>query len=621
MIDDPELPCAGVHPIDKDSARWCVWAPRASRVELLLGSGAAATRLSLERLSRGFYACTTPRPSRGQRYAYVLDDGPPLPDPVSRWQPDGVETPSAVWWPEDIHWDEGPWRGIARQDLVIYELHVGTFTAEGTFDAIVPRLGVLRDLGITAIELMPVAQFAGTHGWGYDGVFPFAVQNTYGGPDGLRRLIGACHRQGLALFVDVVYNHFGPEGNVLPRYGPYLTEEYKTVWGSAVNYDDRGSDPVRAMVLENSRMWVRDFRVDGLRLDATDQIIDRSPRHVLSELAEVVHTEAERLGRPCHVFAETDQNDSKRYLGARECGGLGLDGHWNDDFHHAAHVVLTGETSGYYQDFAAGAPCFAKALERTFINDGVYSPFRDRRHGTSAVEFPGDRFVAFTENHDQVGNRALSERYACWLAPAKLRLAAGLLLLAPRLPLLFMGQEYGEDRPFPFFCDFAGPELRDAVRRGRMQEFAHFSWKDEPPDPLSPATRESAVLSWRWSEPTRAGLRLLYRDLLRLRRELPTLRDFRHARTRLLHQGNVLEVLRGGTEPQPTPLLRMYFNLSDHAETLPVELAAELPHLRSEIVDYGAGGPDADFRFTHLRPFEFQLYGPPRATAERLALQ
>ncbi|MBX6315150.1 MAG: malto-oligosyltrehalose trehalohydrolase, partial [Isosphaeraceae bacterium] len=544
------------------------------------------------------------------------------PDPCSRWQPEGINRPSAIWFPEQFSWDEGSWTGIDRRDLVFYELHVGTFTPEGTFDAILPRIPVLRELGITAIELMPVGQFPGSRSWGYDGVFPFAPQQSYGGPEGLHRLVEACHRLGMAVFLDVIYNHFGPDGNVFPTFGDYLTEKYKTDWGPAINYDGPGCDSVRAMVLENVRLWIRDYHCDGLRLDAADQIYDRSPRHILSEIVEVAHREAERLGRRVHVFAETDLNDAPRFLHPLERGGYHLDGHWNDDFHHAAHVVLTGETNGYYIDFAAGPPALAKAFERVFVNDGNFSPFRRRRHGTTATMFPGDRFLAFTQNHDQVGNRLRSDRYAAFLPPSAVRLAAGLLMLAPRLPLLFMGEEYGETNPFPFFCDFEAPELVEAVRKGRKAEFAHFNWEEEPLDPVAASTRDAAVLSWSWDDPTRAGLRALYRDLLQLRRESPTLRDFRHARARILDEPgarDVLEVLRGGLEPDPTPELRIYFNLSGEDRALPIDLAGELPAFRSELAAYGAPEPEADVRFTQLRPHEFLIFGPLRGETDRSA--
>jgi maltooligosyltrehalose trehalohydrolase len=610
VIDDPETPRAGVDPLDAATVRWRVWAPTSKHVELVLDPGPGERRTPMEPEERGFFGTTTRRPAPGRRYAYALDGEGPRPDPCSRWQPDGIFGPSAVWFPEQFAWDEGGWAGRDRKDLVFYELHVGTFTPEATFDAVIPRIDDLLDLGITCIELMPVAQFPGRRSWGYDGVFPFAPQNSYGGPEGLHRLVEACHRRGMAVFLDVIYNHFGPDGNIFPRFGPYLTEKYKTDWGPAINYDGRGCDPVRAMVLDNVRMWVRDYHFDGLRLDAADQIYDRGPRHILLEVADLAHLEGLRLGRHVHVFAETDLNDAPRFLHPPERGGYGLDGHWNDDFHHAAHVVLTGEINGYYMDFAAGPAALAKAFAQVFVNNGNYSAFRGRRHGTEATEFPGDRFLVFTQNHDQVGNRLKSDRYAAMLPPSALRLAAGILLLSPRLPLLFMGEEYGESRPFPFFCDFQTPELVDGVREGRKAEFAHFGWQEEPPDPVAPSTRDLAVLSWSWADPARAGLRRLYQDLLALRRASPTLRDFRHARARLLDAGAVLEVLRGGAAPDPTPELRIFFNLTAADQPLPTDLATELPAFRSEVAAYGAPEPEADARFTRLRPHEFQVFGP-----------
>jgi maltooligosyltrehalose trehalohydrolase len=601
VIDDPLVPPTALIPIDATSARWRVWAPKARGVELVLGLGDSARRVAMEPDERGYHTVTTDRPEPGRRYAYALDGGPPLPDPCSRWQPDGTGAPSAVWFPEPFTWDEGGWAGIERADLVFYELHVGTFTPEGTFDAIHDRLDALRELGITAIELMPVGQFPGTQSWGYDGVHPFAPQQSYGGPEGLKRLVEACHRKGLAIFLDVVYNHFGPEGNVFPIFGDYLTEKYKTGWGPAINYDDRHCDPVRGMILENVRHWIRDYRFDGLRLDASDQIFDRGPRHILAEAAEVAHVEAEGLGRKAHLFAETDQNDAPRYLRPVDRGGYGLDGHWNDDFHHAAHVVLTGETSGYYTDFTPGPEALAKALERVFVNDGNFSPFRGRRHGTPATEFAGDRFVAFTQNHDQVGNRAKSDRHAASLPPSAVRLAAGILLLAPRLPLLFMGQEYGETNPFPFFCGFAEPELIEAVRKGRKEEFAYFGWEGEVLDPLAPTTRDRAVLSWSWDDPVRSGLRRLHRDLIRLRRESRPLRDTHHARTRL-HGPDVLEVVRG--DPSTGPEATIVFNLSDQDRHVPPALSGRAPTFRSEGSAYNpsaTGRSETD----RLAPHEF----------------
>jgi maltooligosyltrehalose trehalohydrolase len=339
---------------------------------------------------------------------------------------------------------------------------------------------------------------------------------------------------------------------------------------------------VRAFVLENVRMWIRDYRFDGLRLDAADQIYDRSPRHILSEIAEVAHAEGAKLDKSVHLFAETDQNDAPRYL-----HGYGLDGHWNDDFHHAAHVVLTGETGGYYADFADGPKSLAKAYSSVFLNDGTYSPFRDRRHGTEATEFSGDRFVAFTQNHDQVGNRMKSDRYAATLSPAAVRQAAGILLLAPRLPLIFMGQEYGETNPFPFFCDFSRPELIDAVREGRAAEFASFGWTEPPLDPFAESTRDSTILSWRWDTPQREGLRRLYRELLRMRRQWPALGDFSHAKTELFENGAILHVRRGGETG-----LSILFNLTDEAQPFPSEFDPTRIAFRSETPEFGEPASD-----------------------------
>ena len=604
MIDDPELLKVGLTELDVQTSRWRVWAPKASRVDLVIGSEGDRTPLPMKPEGRGFFGITTPSPESGTRYAFALDGGRPMPDPCSRWQPDGVEAPSAFFQPGRFAWDEGDWRGIARADLVLYELHVGTFTAEGTFEAIIPRLADLRDLGVTAIELMPVAQFPGSRSWGYDGVFPFAVQASYGGPEGLKALVEACHRAGLAVFLDVIYNHFGPEGNYFPTFGPYLTDKYKTDWGSALNFDDKGCDPVRAMVLDNVRMWIEEYRFDGLRLDAADQIFDRSPRHILSEVAEVAHAGASKLGRTVHVFAETDQNDAPRYLHPLEKGGHGLDGHWTDDFHHAAHTALTGESNGYYQDFADGPAALAKALSSIFVNDGCYSPFRERRHGTTATEFPGDRFVAFTQNHDQVGNRARSDRNAASLDPAATRLAAGILLLAPRIPLLFMGEEYGETNPFPFFSDFRDAHLIEAVRQGRQKEFAYFGWTEEVPDPFAESTRDSAVLSWNWADPVRDGLRRLYRDLLRLRRDSPALRDFRAPRARIIQGTRVLEMIREAPNGESLTIL---LNLGPEVFKL-VDRGS--PSFRSEVEAYGAAGQTEGSDAGSLRGWEFALFGP-----------
>ncbi len=610
MIDDPDLPAAGVVPIDDDYALWRVWAPKAKSVELILLDGVTEKTFAMKAENRGYHSTVAPSSGAGQRYRYQLDRERPLADPTSRDQPEGVDGPSAVFYPDRFSWEEGDWHGVEREALIIYELHVGTFTREGTFDAVIPRIDALLQLGVTAIELMPVAQFPGTRSWGYDGVFPFAVQDSYGGPEGLKRLVEACHRMGLAVLLDVVYNHFGPEGNVLPLFGEYLTEKTQSDWGPALNFDDKGCDSVRAMVLDNVRMWVRDYRVDGLRLDAADQIFDRSPVHILQEIADLAHWEASKLGRWAHVFAETDLNDAPRFLHQKKRGGYGLDGHWTDDFHHAAHATLTGESNGYYLDFAAGPLALVKAYNAVFVNDGTYSPFRERRHGTSATEFSGDRFVAFTQNHDQVGNRAKSDRHAASLPPEVVRLAAGILLLAPRIPLLFMGEEYGETNPFPFFSDFSDPELVEAVRQGRKKEFASFGWEGEVADPFAPETRNSAVLSWNWDDPIRSGLRRLYRDLLHLRKAIPLLRDLRTPQAGLLGDpktSRLMMVVRASEDAE----LSVLFNLGPEPRKIAEPADCRPPSFRSEIDKYGATSTKSEPG--QLAPWEFAIFGnwPP----------
>lgn len=605
MIDDPLLPAVGVIPTTPGMARWRVWAPNAKAVELVLGDGAAARSIPMDAEPRGYHAAEAPCSGPGQLYRYRLDGGAPKPDPTSRFQPGGIDGPSAVVDPGSFAWDEGGWKGIERANLVIYELHVGTFTPEGTFAAVIPRLDALKELGVTAVEIMPVAQFPGAWSWGYDGVFPFAVQDSYGGPEGLKALVEACHRRGLAILLDAIYNHFGPEGMVLTDFGPYLTEKSKSDWGAALNFDDKGCDAVRAMVLDNVRMWVGEYRFDGLRLDAADQIYDRGPSPILAEIGAVARREAARLGRPVHIFAETDLNDAPRFLHPANRGGYALDGHWTDDFHHAAHAALSGESNGYYQDFAPGPPALVKAYNAVFVNDGIYSPFRDRRHGTPAREFAGDRFVAFTQNHDQVGNRAKSDRCAASLPAEAVRAAVGILLLAPRIPLLFMGQEYGETNPFPFFSSFRNPDLVRAVREGRQKEFAYFGWEGEIPDPFSPETRGSAVLSWGWSDPVRSGLRRLNRDLLRLRRESPILRDFRPP-TASLVGGDGSRLMRVDRTAE-AGTLTFLFNLQAGPQAIPAELAGSAPTFRSEVAEYGATPPGDP---ATLGPWEFVIFGP-----------
>ncbi len=569
----------------------------------------------MEPEQHGYFVHREPVAAEGLRYAYRLDEEGEFPDPASRWQPDGVHAPSAVFFPEDFSWTDDTWRGIARDELVIYELHVGTFTEEGTLDAVIPRLPELVELGVTALELMPVAQFPGERNWGYDGVYPYAVQNSYGGPRALERLVDAAHRVGLAVLLDVVYNHFGPEGNYLGHFGPYFTDRYRTPWGNAVNFDGPECDPVRWLVIHNACMWVRDFHVDGLRLDAVHAIYDTGARHILAELQEAVQREAARQGRIVHVIAESNQNDV-RLIDPPDRGGYGLDAVWSDDFHHSVHALLTAQRDGYYQDFGR-AEHLAKAYTHGFVYDGCYSPFRRRRHGSALGARDRTRLVVCIQNHDQVGNRALGDRFGTLLEPAGQRLACGLLLVSPCVPLLFMGEEYAETRPFPFFCSFGDPALTEAVRRGRRAEFAAlaFCWQTEIPDPQDPATFASAKLAWQWPEGTHAaGLRRLYQDLLAARRNWRALRDRQHTSVQLLdadpspsapREPGILVLQRG-----IAPGILVVANLSNRLRPLDPKLPRNRPVLLStEEPRYGGTGA-GEGAPEQLRPYEMLILGP-----------
>jgi maltooligosyltrehalose trehalohydrolase len=595
---------------DAGSVRWRVWAPRAKQVELVFIDGDRRRAVPMRREERGFFHHTEANVPDEQRYAYRLDGGPERPDPCSLWQPDGVHEASALVRPARFAWSDRNWQGVPRQDLVFYELHVGTFTPQGTFEAVSSRLGELRELGVTAVEIMPVAQFPGSRNWGYDGVLPYAAQNSYGGPHGLQKLVDACHAAGLAIFLDVVYNHLGPEGNYLAEFGPYFSDRYKTPWGLAINYDGPGSEPVRSFVLDNARMWLEEFHFDGLRLDAVHAIFDFGARHILRDVQEVAEDVAERSGRSIHIIAESDLNDP-RLLYPRQRGGHQLAGQWSDDFHHAIHAFMTGERSGYYQDY--GRPRqIADVLQQPFLFAWDYSPFRDRRHGAPPEGLSGDRFVVCLQNHDQVGNRARGDRLPSLLHdPAKQRLASSLLLLSPYLPLLFMGEEYGEENPFPFFCSFGDPQLIEAVRKGRKEEFAELVGQGEVPDPQAEETFASARLSWSWPEGApRAGLRRLYHDLLAARRQWPALRDFERRNARLLPDatnGPVLELFRGPAFSEQK--LRIYFNLSDQPQPLPDDDARGQRILFSSEWPHYCGGRKELRSFDPLLPSECVVFG------------
>ncbi len=502
--------------------RFLVWAPWADQVEVHLVSP-RERMLPLEKAARGYFTAELEAVEPGSLYFFRLDRHKERPDPASRWQPQGVHGPSQVLDPH-FPWSDTGWAGLPLRDYVIYELHVGTYTPEGTFAAIIPYLDELRELGITALEIMPVAQFPGGRNWGYDGAYPFAVQNTYGGPAGLKELVNACHVRGLAVILDVVYNHLGPEGNYLSDYGPYFTGRYRTPWGPAINFDGPGSDEVRRYFLENACHWVSTYHIDALRLDALHAIVDLTPKPFLAELAETVHVEAERLHRRVYLMAESDLNDV-RLIKPRELGGFNLDAHWNDDFHHALHTLLTGEQTGYYLDFGR-LEQLAKAWREGFIYTGEYSPYRQRRHGSSSRDIAPHRFVVFAQNHDQVGNRLGGDRLSSLVSWEALKLTAGVVLLSPGLPLLFMGEEFGETAPFLYFVSHGDPDLIHAVRQGRQEEFAAFRWLGKPPDPQAEETFiRSRINHQLRKEGNHQTLWQFHHALLQLRRELTILTD------------------------------------------------------------------------------------------------
>ncbi len=606
----PPVRRTGAIECENGSVRWRVWAPLAGEVTLTLIDGMERREIGMEREGRGYHRIDEKGVREGQRYAFRLDGGPDRADPCSLWQLEGVDGPSAVIFPGRFSWTDRDWKGVPQPELVFYEIHVGTFTPEGTFEAIIPRLSDLRELGITAVEIMPVGQFPGTRNWGYDGVYPYAAQHSYGGPHGLQKLVDACHRHGLAVYLDVVYNHVGPESNYLGEFGPYFTDRYKTPWGEAINYDRAGCDAVRDFVLDNVRMWLEEFHFDGLRLDAADMVFDLGARHILRAIKEVALAAGERRGWPAVVTAESDLNDP-RLLYPAERGGHGLDAQWTDDYHHAAHAFLSAERHGYYSDFGEALQ-LCKVLEQPYVYAGEYSAFRDRRHGARAEGLAGDRFIVFLQNHDQVGNRASGDRLTTLLkSPAKQRLGASYLLLSPYLPLLFMGEEYGEESPFPFFCSFRGEELVRAVREGRRRDYSHHEQQSEVPDPGAEATFSSARLSWSWPEGTaRAGLRRLYRDLLTARREWPALRDFVCRTARLFSDRNgslVLELVRGA---DPANAVRAFFNLENRPHSLPADVHGQETILFSSEAMAYSGSREQFSHISEISPFECLVFGP-----------
>ncbi len=530
-----------------------VWAPAARSVEVVLEGG---RRLPMEPEKAtggrggGWWRRVDAEAEAGTRYLFALDGGEPRPDPRSPWQPEGIDGPSAVVDHSAYRWEDAGWRGIHLPSALVYELHVGTFSEEGTFAGVARHLDHLVALGVDAIELMPVAEFPGDRGWGYDGVDLWAPHHAYGGPEGLKQLVDACHARGLAVVMDVVYNHLGPAGNHLAEFGPYFTDRYSTPWGQAVNFDGPGSYGVRDFVVGNALMWLRDYHCDGLRLDAVHAIFDSSATHILEELAVAVGELADSSGRRLFVIAESDLNDP-RLVRSREAGGYGLDAQWSDDFHHALHAVLTGEGDGYYADFGTLSDV-ARALKGAYVYDGRYSAYRQRVHGRPIGGLPGTRFLGYLQDHDQVGNRALGERSSTLMDAGRLRVGMGLVMTSPFVPMLFQGEEWGATTPFRYFTDHRDPSLASAVREGRRREFAAFGWEpSQVPDPQDPATFSASKLDWspRGGPSSPAGEAMLAwtRKLVALRRAWPELADGRLDRVevRMDEEAGWLRMRRG----------------------------------------------------------------------------
>ncbi|MFL5608419.1 MAG: malto-oligosyltrehalose trehalohydrolase, partial [Gemmatimonadaceae bacterium] len=547
---------------------------------------------------RGVFSALVPGVKAGDRYGFRVNDGGPFPDPVSRSQPDGVHALSEVVDPDAFVWRDALWAGVALPDFAIYEMHVGTFTRDGTFAAAAERLPELVALGVTAIEIMPVAEFPGTRNWGYDGVHLYAPHHAYGGPEGLKLLVDAAHAYGLGVVLDVVYNHVGPEGNYLDQFGPYFTDVYRTPWGRALNYDGAGSDAVRRWVHDNALYWVTEYHVDALRLDAVQGIYDFGALQLLEELSDEVHEVGRKMERKIQLMAESDLNDP-RVVRPPEQGGYGIDAQWADDVHHTIHATLTGEDHGYYEDFA-GIATIADVYREPFFYARRYAPHRDRTHGRSSAGVPRQRFIVAAQNHDQIGNRPNGDRLASLVPADRTRLAAALVLLSPYIPLLFMGEEYGETAPFMYFIEHGDPDLVEAVRAGRKKEFEAIGKAEQQIDPQAPETFERCKLDWQKRTRARGAQLLgLYTDLLALRREEPALRpgmsmahvegsaDWCTVLRTMPYQGDIFDAVRAQRS------LWYAFNLSGRVQHIPVpEEATSSWRLRlgTDAEDYGGTG-------------------------------
>jgi maltooligosyltrehalose trehalohydrolase len=559
--------------------RFKVWAPHAHNLEVAVDG----SKVPMAREEGGWWSTRLDSAGPGTSYAFSVDGCDPLPDPRSAWQPGGVHKPSCLVDQCTFSWTDQHYQARPLASAVIYELHVGTFTPEGTFDAAIQKLGYLSHLGVTHIELMPVNEFSGDRGWGYDGVYLYAPHAAYGGPEGLKRFVNAAHAYGLAVLLDVVYNHLGPAGNYLPRFGPYFTRRHATPWGDAVNLDGPFCHEVRRFLCDNALMWLRDYHFDGLRIDAVHSLIDNSATHLLEQLVIEVEKLSVALGRHLVLIAESDLNDP-RLVWSRETGGYGLDAQWSDDFHHALHTVITGERPGYYSDFGT-IDQLAKALKQVFVYDGCFSPFRNRPHGRRVERLAGYRFLGYIQNHDQVGNRATGDRISHLVNLRRAKLAAGLVLTSPFVPMLFQGEEWAASTPFQYFTSHEDPELGDAVSRGRRSEFVEFGWDPaNVPDPQSEDTFLASKLRWdELEQEPHAEMLAWYRDLIHLRKLRPELSDGNLERVSVdfSEESRWLTVCRG-------PVI-IACNFAEMHQRLPAD-----PHARilaaSEPASLGEGG-------------------------------
>jgi maltooligosyltrehalose trehalohydrolase len=598
-------PTLGARYLGDNRCRFVVWAPRAHTLAVRL-FGATERLLTMETRPHGYFELLVDGVPPGTRYFYCIDGEKDRPDPVSHYQPEGPHQPSAVV-DHQFAWTDQGWGGITMPQYITYEIHVGTYTAVGTFDGVIGHLDELRELGITAIELMPVAQFPGSRNWGYDGVHPFAAQNSYGGPEGLKRLVDASHSRGISVVLDVVYNHIGPEGNYLADFGHYFTDRHHTPWGQALNFDDRDSDEVRRFFIENALYWIDEFHIDALRLDAVHAIFDFSARPFLQELADAVRLEGERINRRVYTIAESSLGDP-RLIQPKERGGCGIDSQWCDDLHHSIRTVLTDDRSGYYADYH-GFDDIVKAYRDGFVQDGGRSQYRGRRHGSSARNVHPLQLVVCSQNHDQVGNRLWGERLPELVTFEQLKLAASLVILSPYQPLLFMGEEYAEKARFQFFISHGDPELVEAVRKGRREEFRRFAWKEDPPDPQDEATFVRCRLDHGLKEEGHhRALREYYKALIRLRKEAAPLAfpDRDRMRTTVVEPGKAMS-FRCWSRSVELYIL-FHFGSEEESWTIPLPAGSWEPVLDSASQQYqgpgisNAGSWESSGRLTVSRP-------------------